>query len=234
MVSDIYYIPDYSHTGVREIREANVVLDMDDTAWIHITVKAPDFQDNEEGAIPLVTSARGIGSVDTVKLELMTLFPDLGFTDVIDISSGGEKIREGDPVTIIVKLENTGDISAQNVDVQLLVDGSERKVSTLGSVKNDGSDVKTVIFTWVAEPGKHKIQVVIDPMNTVIESHDQFTSEDEGDNNQISTVVDVEGSFIIKELMNDHPIVSTLLILLLSIPILLGIAYIIQGRKKQS
>jgi hypothetical protein len=234
MVSDIYYTPDYTHTGVREIREVNIVLDMGNTAWIHIAVKAPDFQKQDDEGTPMVTSARGMGSVDTVRLEMMTLFPDLSFTDVIDLSSSGKKVRDGDPVTIIVKLENKGDISAQNVDVQLLVDGKEKKISTLRSVKNDGSDVKTVIFTWVAEPGRHEIQVVIDPENNVIESRDQFSHGGEGDNNRMSTVVDVEGSFIIKELVNDHPVVSTLLILLLSIAILLGIAYLIQGRKKQN
>ena len=84
----------------------------------------------------------------------------------------------------------------------------------------------------MAEPGKHELQVVIDPENTIIESHDQFTNDGEGNNNIVREIVDVEGSFILKELINDNPIVSTMLILLLAMIILLSISMFVK-RKRQ-
>ena len=81
----------------------------------------------------------------------------------------------GDVLTIIVKIVNNGSAPAENVDVRLLVDGMEKKVTPLRSIKNDTDDVKTVIFHWVAEAGTHNFTIEIDPENSVIEPNDQFT-----------------------------------------------------------
>ena len=74
--------------------------------------------------------------------------------------------------------------------------------------------------------------VTIDPDNTIIESHDDVTRGGEGNNNFIKTTVDVEGSFVVKELVNDYPIVSTMLIILLAIVVLVGAALLLKGGKK--
>ncbi|MEA3558717.1 MAG: CARDB domain-containing protein [Candidatus Thermoplasmatota archaeon] len=113
--------------------------------------------------------------------------PDIRFEGRIEISgstSGGPYDgMPGDVLTIIVKVSNNGSTPAENVNVQFLVDGVEKKLSILRSLKNDTDDVKTVIFSWVAESGKHGIMIEIDPDNSIAETNDQFT----GSNNNILT-----------------------------------------------
>lgn len=240
--ADVYYTPNYTAaaeagTDLNEIREITLVLDKGQTAWVHLTLKAPAFDAGQPSGNTIEVSGRGIGPADydVARITLFVLFPDLEFVGGIDFSGGSSDNYDamvGDVLTIIVKLTNSGDIPAENVDVQLLIDGVEKKVSTLRSIKNDTGDVKTVIFSWVAEAGEHEVRVVIDPDNTIIESHDQFTRGGEGDNNYVKTTVDVEGSFVVKELVNDYPIVSTMLIILLAIVVLIGVALLLKGGKK--
>jgi hypothetical protein len=241
--SDVYYTPNFtaaqvSGTNLDEIREIAIVLDKGMTAWVHLTLKAPAFEVGEPSGTGIEVAGSGLGPQDwdMTHLTLFVLFPDLEFVGKVEFSGGTSDNYDamvGDVLTIIVRIVNSGDISAENVDVQLLIDGVEKKVSTLRTVKNDTEDVKTVIFSWVAEAGEHEVKVVIDPDNTVIERLDQFNRGGEGNNNEIKAKVDVEGSFVIKELVNDYPIVSTLLIILLAIVVLVGAALLLKGGKKQ-
>jgi hypothetical protein len=240
-VADVYYTPDHvasSGTGVEidEIREINLILDKGQSAWVHVVLMPPAHEVSDQKGTPVVLAATGMGEEDYAisSLTIYTMFPDLKFFGTVEISHSNPEgsIMEGDPVTILVKVINTGDISAENVDVQLLVDGHEKKISTLRSLRNDSEDVKTIVFTWIAEAGSHDIEIIIDPDNTVIESHDQFTMGGEGDNNRLRTTIEVDGSFIIKQLVNDHPLVSTLLIMLLGIVALLGGAFLLKRRKE--
>jgi uncharacterized membrane protein len=242
LVSDVYYTPNFtaaaaSGTNLDEIREIVIVLDKGQTAWVHLTLKAPAFEVGEASGTGIEVSGSGIGpkDYDVTHLTLFVLFPDLEFVGKAEFSGGTSDnfdAKVGDVLTIIVRLVNSGDIPAENVDVQLLIDGVEKKTSTLRTVKNDTEDIKTVIFSWVAEAGEHDVKVVIDPNNNIIESHDQFTRGGEGNNNELKARVDVEGSFVVKELVNDYPIVSTMLIILLAIVILVGAALLLKGNKK--
>jgi hypothetical protein len=240
--ADVYYTPNYtaaaeSGTNLDEIREIIVVLDKGQVAWVHLTLRAPAFDAGEPTGTNIEVAGRGIGprDWDITRLTLFVLFPDLEFVGKIEFSGGTSDdyhAKVGDVLTIIVKITNSGDIPAENVDVQLKIDGVEKKVSTLRSLKNDTDDVKTVIFSWVAEAGEHDVLVTIDPDNTIIESHDDVTRGGEGNNNFIKTTVDVEGSFVVKELVNNYPIVSTMLIILLAIVVLVGAALLLKGGKK--
>lgn len=242
--SDVYYTPNYtaaaeSGIDLSEIRELDLVLDKGQTAWVHLTLKAPAFDSGQSSQSTIEVAGKGIGPADydVARIILTVLTPDLEFVGGIEFSGGTSDSADamvGDVLTIMVKVTNSGDIPAENVDVQLLIDGVEKKVSTLRSIKNDTDDVKTVIFSWVAEAGEHEVRVEIDPENTIIESHDQFTRGGEGDNNYVKTTVDVEGSFVVKELVNDYPIVSTMLIILLAIVVLVGVALLLKGGKKIS
>ncbi|MGA1866486.1 MAG: CARDB domain-containing protein [Thermoplasmatota archaeon] len=239
---DTYYTPNFtaaaaSGTNLDEIREIVLVLDMGQTAWVHLNLKAPAFEVGEPSGTGIEVAGSGIGpkDYDLTHLTLFVLFPDLEFVGKVEFSGGTSDnydAKVGDVLTIIVRLMNSGDIPAENVDVQLLIDGVDKKTSTLRTVKNDTEDVKTVIFSWVAEAGEHNIKVVIDPNNNIIESHDQFTRGGEGNNNELKARVDVEGSFVVKELVNDYPVVSTMLIILLAIVILVGAALLLKGSKK--
>jgi hypothetical protein len=238
-VSDVYYTPDHTKsikTGIDEIREINLILDKGQSAWVHLVLMPPAFEVPDLKGTPVVLGASGIGENDKAvsSITVFTMFPDLKFSGAVEISHSNPSgsIMEGDPVTILVRIMNTGDISAENIDVQLVVDGQEKKVTTVRSLRNDSEDIKTIVFTWIAEAGTHDVEIIIDPDNTVIESHDQFTMGGDGDNNRARTSIEVDGSFIIKQLVNDHPIVSTLLIMLLGIIALLGGAFLLKRRKE--
>ncbi len=124
--------------------------------------------------------------------------PDIRFEGGIEIvgstSGGSFDGTPGDVLTIIVKVVNDGSAPAENVDVRLLVDGVKKKVSTLRTIKNDTDDVKTVIFSWVAEAGTHNLTIEIDPENSVIEPNDQFAGVND---NVLSRNVTIEGTSII-------------------------------------
>jgi len=246
LVADVYYTPNFTAaaiagTNIDEIRDITLVLDKGQTAWLHLTLKAPRFEVSSSSTTDIDVAARGEGgptdwNKTTLKLEV--LFPDLVFVKndkgrAIEFSggsaSGGYHATEGDVLTIIVKIKNTGDIPAEDVDVLLQIDGEDKKISTLRSVKNgdNETDEKTVIFSWIAEAGEHKVKVILDPEDKVVE-----LPSGEGDSNSVSRTVKVQGNFLVKEWVNDYPIVSTLLIIILAIIILVGAALLLKSSKK--
>jgi uncharacterized membrane protein len=244
LVADVYYTPDRdianaTGTSLDEIREINIGLDMGMTAWVHLVMKAPSDEVNDlRQATSIEVAGVGDGPEDfeVVQFSLTVLSPDLAFHKHDNdkyVQLSGDK-EAGSVLTIVVKITNLGDIDAENVDVQLLVDGVEKKTQTLRAVKteeNNTLDVKTVIFSWVAEAGEHEITLVIDPDNTVIESADQFIHQGANNNNEISVKVDVSGRNIVKEAASEYPIISTLLIILLAIIALVAAALVLKKKE---
>jgi subtilase family serine protease len=209
------------------------------TAWVHLVMKAPSDEVNDlRQATSIEVAGVGDGPEDfeVVQFSLTVLSPDLAFHKHDNdkyVQLSGDK-EAGSVLTIVVKITNLGDIDAENVDVQLLVDGVEKKTQTLRAVKteeNNTLDVKTVIFSWVAEAGEHEITLVIDPDNTVIESADQFIHQGANNNNEISVKVDVSGRNIVKEAASEYPIISTLLIILLAIIALVAAALVLKKKE---
>jgi hypothetical protein len=244
LVADVYYTPDRdlanaTGTSLDEIREINVGLDMGMTAWIHIVMKAPSNEVNDlKEVTPIEVAGVGDGPEDfeVVHFGLTVLFPDLAFyknenDKVVQIS--GDK-HAGNVLTIVVKITNYGDIDAENVDILMKVDDVKKKTQTLRAVKmqeNNTLDVKTVIFSWVAEAGNHEIEIEIDPDWNIIESADQFIHQGANNNNVISVNVDVSGRNIVKEAASDYPIISTLLIILLAIIALVAAALVLKKKE---
>jgi hypothetical protein len=109
---------------------------------------------------------------------------DLTFEGGIEIyGSDAGSFDPGEVMTVSVKVVNIGDVGAENVSVQMSIDGEVEKVQTLRTVGNESDDIKTVIFTWVAEEGGHHITVQLDPDDTVPESSE--------DNNALTQFIDV-------------------------------------------
>ena len=109
----------------------------------------------------------------------------------------------------------------------LYVDGVEKNTRTLKAIRNTSEDVKSVVFTWVAEPGEHRIKVVIDPDNNIIE-----VQGGEGDNNVLTKTVKVRGSIFINEIMSSNPALSAVLIILMAVVLLVGTALLIKARRR--
>jgi len=233
MVPDVYYTPNYTASSdvVEEIRELVLILDKGQTAYVHLVLKAPYFETSSE-IVSVDVSGKGVGGqkdfeVTTLYLEL--LFPDMKFVDKMVLSGGSGSrntvARVGEMVTIQVKVHNTGDIPAEDVDIRLYIDGVEKSTRTLKVLKNDSDDIKTVVFTWVAEAGEHKIKVVIDPDNDVIE-----VQGGEEDDNVLAKTVRVRGSSIVNDVIGDDPIVNVVLILIFAVVIIVGIALLMKKR----
>jgi hypothetical protein len=225
--ADVYYIPEPdSNSSVSNLNTVFIVLDMGDTAYVHFTVQAPPDSADMPGVTGVQISATGEGldDWDVARYDISVLYPDLAFSGRIEVYGSDGGFSSGDVVTISVKVVNVGEISAENVDVQLLVDGQVKKVQTLRSVKNGPDGVKTVVFTWVAVPGTHEIRVVLDPDDTVKESADQYVHQGSQNNNEVSRRIDVGGNGLMKLLLSENPVISTLLIILLGIAILVGAA----------
>jgi subtilase family serine protease len=109
---------------------------------------------------------------------------DLTFEGGVEIyGSDAGSFDPGEVMTVSVKVVNIGDVGAENVSVQMSIDGEVEKVQTLRTVGNESDDIKTVIFTWVAEEGGHHITVQLDPDDTVPESSE--------DNNALTQFIDV-------------------------------------------
>jgi uncharacterized membrane protein len=231
--ADVYYIPD-PQMDQGSINALSVVLDKGQTAYVHMTIKAPSNDIGETVTVaPVQVSATGSGidDWDVVKYNITVLFPDLAFAGRISVFGTGGGYSAGDVLTISVKVVNVGDIAAENVDVQLLVDGQVKKVQTLRTVKNESDDVKTVIFTWVATAGKHEIKVVLDPEDTVKESADQYIHQGSQNNNEVRKTITIGGNDLVKVLLSDNPIISTLFIILLAIAILAGVALYLKSKR---
>jgi len=245
LMPDVYYTPDRdlanaSGTSLDQINSIELSLDMNMEAWVHVVIKAPA---NEVGGADTSTPVEiaGVGDgpddYEVVMLSLNVETPDLLFQknengDFVQVS--GER-EAGKVLTLVVKVSNNGDIDAEDVDVQLLVDGEEKKTQTLRAVKSpdeDGDmDVKTVIFSWVAESGTHKLTIEIDPENGVIESMDQFIHGGTNNNNEVTLELDIKGSNLVKEATSDYPVISAMLIILLAVIILVAAALVLKRKK---
>jgi subtilase family serine protease len=196
-----------------------------------LVLKAPDFETSSE-IVSVDVSGKGVGGqkdfeVTTLFLEL--LFPDMKFDDKMLLSGGSRSrnavARVGEMVTIQVKVHNTGDIPAEDVDIRLYIDGVEKSTRTLKVLKNDSDDIKSVVFTWVAEAGEHQLKVIIDPDNDIIE-----VQGGEGDDNVLTRTVRVRGSSIVNDVIGDDPIVNVVLILIFAMVIIVGIALLMKKR----
>jgi hypothetical protein len=124
---------------------------------------------------------------------------------------------EGDVLTLIVKVRNSGESVARNVTIALSVDEEQIKIIALRSIPPDenGTNYKTVIFSWVAVSGEHEIMIELDPDN-------DFQETNEGENNDpnkviITVEVDEEISL---PCMSFFVIPSLLMLLVLSILII--------------
>lgn len=170
--------------------------------------------------------------VSTVYSHGDEIAPDLAFQGLIEISGGSSgEIRSGDVITIFVKVINTGGTDAENVDVTLFIDNVRVRTQVLHTVKSDPEDVKTVIFSWVAETGSHIIEVRLDPDGSIPESDET--------NNVITRSIDVASTEEIIETTSSViiipwliPAIICLILIILAIPVLLIIIIILLSKRR--
>jgi uncharacterized repeat protein (TIGR01451 family) len=90
-----------------------------------------------------------------------------------DITYSPASPKQGDTITISAKVRNTGNVAADNVTVEFLLDSASYANKTISISANSNA---TIDFTWSnAASGTHKVTIRVDPLNT-------FGEKNESDN----------------------------------------------------
>ncbi len=236
---DLYLItspPNLTGANPIDFHEVFLLLDEWTSAYVHLKMRAPS-EGSEDRTYDLLVSGQGSGGRadhDNETLRFEIHFPNVQYYGGITLSGGtGSRDRiakEGELLTIQVNIRNTGSIMVEDVDVALYLDGSLRMTRTIKTLERDtgsASDVRTVAFSWVAEEGKHRVKVVIDPEDNIIESEGG-----EGLDNTLSKTINVKGRSTFLGGMNDSPIVSVILFVLLIVLSFTAIIVFLRLRKR--
>ncbi|MGA1873676.1 MAG: CARDB domain-containing protein, partial [Thermoplasmatota archaeon] len=124
-------------------------------------------------ASSLMVAAMCEGVRETLPVRVDFLYPELYFSDGIEIAGssieGYGDAYKGDRLTFLVKVGNRGETAARNVVVQLLIDDRQISNVTLPHVPCFPGESKLVMLSWEAEPGKHRVSMVIDPGDMIVE-----------------------------------------------------------------
>jgi len=136
------------------------------------------------------------GKVDELPCTLLIRYPDLVFMSEPEIlgamGTGGYDAVKGDRITFLVSVGNIGEILAENVVVELRVDGRQVSNITLPRVVNSETDRRTVMLSWEAEAGEHSIAIMIDPVNSIVELNESL-EPGQFQGNEVRIVMDVRG-----------------------------------------
>jgi len=101
-------------------------------------------------------------------LDILNL-PDLAISDSSIVINPATP-KSGDPVSVSVTVQNAGDQEARNVTV-LLKEGEAVVGSTVIPLINGNSQSSSaIIYSNSAQTGKHRVSIIIDPDNTLVES----------------------------------------------------------------
>lgn len=124
------------------------------------------------GAYMLKVTARdtnGLKGSIMIPFIVMRLEPDL----TVSISSL-QFVSEDNPLTIEANIHNRGKKDTGNFDVVLFIDGVIKETNTI-SLPAEGSAV--VRFIWNSIYGEHKVSIIVDPDNQILESDESNNEE---------------------------------------------------------
>ncbi|MGA1848584.1 MAG: CARDB domain-containing protein, partial [Thermoplasmatota archaeon] len=173
------------------------------------------------------------GAQDDLPCTLQIRYPDLVFMSPPEIVGAsdikGYDALEGDRITFLLHIGNIGEILAENVVVQLLVDGRQVTNITLPRVMNSPTDQRTVMLTWEARAGRHVITFSIDPGNSLVELNEGLdVGSGQGNEEKMDLNVKGEGSLS----FGIASIILTITGLVLLISISIGVYfYLRRGRQ---
>jgi uncharacterized membrane protein len=197
----------YLNDANTTIRNLQLKIGVDQTIWLKVQIRVPrDLPDIEPNVHPYseepwyfrvkCESADPDGknrdvdlSDNKVMVNLNMLKPDLMISHLEDLPSN---IQDGESISIVALVSNRGDIEAKNVIVTFYVDGEEVKSRDVRLLGKDVS--KPISFNWQASSGDHKLEIVVDPENVIVEKKE--------DNNEKSTSVSVESEGFLEILSN--------------------------------
>ncbi len=153
-------------------------------AWVTITVEIPRYATARDAVFnvsSICISSPGL-NLPIISSTVSVRNADLTFVGDIELP---DTIKTGQLVSVMVKVKNTGDIRAEDVQVRLYVDGLAVATMPIRTVL--AGNTQMVAFTWkVPDITECRLKVIIDPDNLIVEKDKQ--------DNSIEKPVLIEGS----------------------------------------
>jgi hypothetical protein len=212
-----------------------LLLNSGQHAWVQIEIDYPADQlmDPMKFAVD-VKSDWGedirLGN-NRANMTLEVKFSDLAFDTTIGkkgIEIIGKRTEDNPQLNIRVTLRNIGEIEARNIEIALFVDGQfldSRSIERLvnSSVSSEIFNDILISFAWKPIQGDHKIEVKIDPDNSIVESNE--------DNNVVSDTVDISQKSLVSSFFGDKRTCPIIFVILAAA--IIGITAYYMVRKKK-
>lgn len=158
---------------------ATFKLDIDQSVWITLNSNIPRAISDENISTYINVSAWDDGDeqtfVEKVKddnqINILYLIDYAELLIIEESLTYENNMKDGMDYSISIRVSNIGDIHAENVETVLKIDGEETysmTIEVLGSGQN-----KFVSFPWTAKAGNHELEIIIDPIDEIVELNDQ-------------------------------------------------------------
>jgi hypothetical protein len=202
------------------------------SAWVQIEVEYPadELMDPMYFAVVATSLGEDIKNHNNrANLTLEIKYSDLTFD--MELGKGGIDIygqrTENNPqLNIRIKMRNIGEIDARDIEIALFVDGQFLDSRTVMRLVNSSvGDYKDILisFAWKPIAGSHKIEVKIDPDNSIVESNEE--------NNIVSETVSISSSSLASEFFGNKATCPIIFVILAAAIIGITTYYILRKRK---
>jgi hypothetical protein len=176
--SEIRYQPE---SDLEPTTHASLLLYPGQSAWVQVEVEYPA----DELLDPMYFAIEAMSAGEDIKLEnnLADLKLEIKFSDLVFANQdSGEMIEvigkqevNTPQLNIKVTIRNIGEIDARDINIALYIDGqlidSRTVMRLVNSSQDDYKDI-LISFAWKPVAGEHKIEVKIDPDNSIVESNE--------------------------------------------------------------
>jgi hypothetical protein len=139
----------------------------------------------------------------------------------------GARTEENPQLNIRIKIRNIGEIDARDIEIALYVDDQfldSRSIRRL--VNSSAPEFKDILisFTWKPIAGSHKIAVVIDPDNSIVESNEK--------NNEAVDTISIKSQNILSSFINQKETCPIILVIIAAMIMGLVGYYVLRKRKQ--
>jgi uncharacterized membrane protein len=217
--------------------KASLLLYPGQSAWVQVEIDYPadEFLDPMFFAIDAVSAGEDIRPANNVaNLNLSIKFSDLTFDTSLN-GKGMEVIgakRDDNPqLNVRARIRNIGEIDARDIEIALYVDDQfldSRTVMRLVNSSVETGEYKDILisFAWKPVAGKHKIEVRIDPDNSIVEANEQ--------NNIAGETVNIESQNLVSSFLGQKGTCPIIFVILAAVVVGMATYYVLKKRKKQN
>jgi uncharacterized membrane protein len=205
------------------------------SAWVQIEIDYPadELLDPMFFAIEAASAGEDIRpSNNRANLTLEIKYSDLTFDTTLN-NRGMEVIgalRDDNPqLNIRAKIRNIGEIDARDIEIALYVDDQILDSRTVMRLVNSSTDeYKDILisFAWKPIAGKHKVEVRIDPDNSIVESNEA--------NNIASQNVDIKSQGAVSSFLGQKGTCPIIFVILAAIVVGVATYYVLKKRKEEA